>query len=158
MGTNFYLLEKPACDHCGRGATEGLHIGKSSGGWCFSLHVYPPDGRETYKLSDYGLGVASIMSPKDWEPLFKKYGVIDEYGRQVEPDEMMSIITDRLPTYGVEVDVHRRYYPNQPPGQGPHEGGAIEKDGRCLIRHQVDHSHCIGIGDGTWDMIVGEFS
>ncbi len=42
MGTNYYLHEKPDCECCGR-PFEALHIGKSSSGWCFSLHVMPED-------------------------------------------------------------------------------------------------------------------
>ena len=37
MGTNYYL-ETDACDKCGRGDGP-LHIGNSSAGWCFALHV-----------------------------------------------------------------------------------------------------------------------
>lgn len=39
MGTNYYLYEKPACACCGR-EFGSKHIGKSSGGWCFSLEMY----------------------------------------------------------------------------------------------------------------------
>lgn len=40
MGTNYYLrLKSEICPHCGRGDEGLLHIGKSSAGWCFSLHV-----------------------------------------------------------------------------------------------------------------------
>jgi hypothetical protein len=35
MGTNFYWLEKEPCDHCGRGASEGDHIGKRSAAGLF---------------------------------------------------------------------------------------------------------------------------
>lgn len=51
MGTNYYLHTKPDCECCGRGF-EPLHIGKSSGGWCFSLHVMPEDNINT--LDDWG--------------------------------------------------------------------------------------------------------
>ena len=40
MGTNYYLHKKPPCEACGHEPAP-LHIGKSSGGWCFSLHVIP---------------------------------------------------------------------------------------------------------------------
>jgi hypothetical protein len=44
MGTNYYLKGTPSCDHCGRGGDErGAHIGKSSGGWVFSLRVSDAD-------------------------------------------------------------------------------------------------------------------
>lgn len=154
MGTNYYLLEKPTCSHCGRGPTEGLHIGKSSAGWCFSLHVYPSGGRETYKLTDYGLGVESIMSPNDWKPLFEKYGIVNEYGDTITPADMMKIINNRFPNYAID----KKCYDPSPRGPASGVGGTTEKNGKVLIRHLVDHSHCIGHGAGTWDQIVGEFS
>ena len=44
MGTNFYWLAEPSpeCPTCHQRPveTERRHIGKSSAGWCFSLHVY----------------------------------------------------------------------------------------------------------------------
>lgn len=43
MGTNYYLEPKPPCQCCGR-PFEQLHIGKSSAGWCFALHVIPERG------------------------------------------------------------------------------------------------------------------
>jgi len=27
-----------------------------------------------------------------------------------------------------------------------------------LARHKVNDGHCIGHGEGTWDLIIGEFS
>jgi len=47
MGTNYYLVknERPPCPCCERTyVQERLHIGKSSGGWCFALHVIPEMG------------------------------------------------------------------------------------------------------------------
>ena len=38
MGTNYYWQESEPCAACGRGY-EQVHVGKSSAGWCFSLHV-----------------------------------------------------------------------------------------------------------------------
>ena len=46
MGTNYYLYQKPDCECCGR-PFEPLHIGKSSAGWCFALHIMPEDGIST---------------------------------------------------------------------------------------------------------------
>ena len=47
MGTNYYLYEgSEACPTCKR-PFEPLHIGKSSAGWCFSLHVIPEEGINT---------------------------------------------------------------------------------------------------------------
>lgn len=43
MGTNYYAEYQPPCPTCGR-QDPPLHIGKSSAGWCFSLHVIPELG------------------------------------------------------------------------------------------------------------------
>lgn len=81
MGTNYYLHTKPDCECCGR-PFESLHIGKSSGGWCFSLHVIPED---------------SINTLDDWRYLWNTEGAIirNEYGETISTDEMESVITDR---------------------------------------------------------------
>ena len=58
MGTNYYLHEPPTnkCEHCGRqDEKEPLHIGKSSVGWVFALHIIPEMG---------------IEDLEDWIPLF----------------------------------------------------------------------------------------
>jgi len=81
MGCNFYLTAKPPCDHCGR-AHERLHIGKSSAGWCFSLHVDPDNG---------------INDLDDWVRLWSEPGatIVNEYGETIAPDAMLKIITER---------------------------------------------------------------
>ncbi len=82
MGTNFYLQTiSNACKCCGRGdESEKLHIGKSSGGWCFSLHVDPFEG---------------INDLSDWiERMHTKGTVItNEYGETLSPPELLKIIT-----------------------------------------------------------------
>jgi len=114
MSTNYYLHKEPPCECCGR-PYESLHIGKSSAGWAFSLHVIPEDG---------------INDLDDWEALWSEDGayITDEYDMTIQPDEMMSIITER----------------------SWHDGP--------LLRHQIDGSFCIAHGRGTWDLIPGEFS
>jgi len=128
MGTNYYLKSSP-CPHCGR-AEEPLHIGKSSAGWCFSLHVIPEAG---------------INSLDDWLNLFTigSMEVYDEYGTQISKDEMVDVITNRSWIEPIEL--------------GPEDGHA-EPGPNNLVRCKVDGVHCIGHGEGTWDLIVGEFS
>lgn len=109
-----------------------LHIGKSSGGWCFCLHVYP---------DDHGL-------PKDldgWMEAFDRGTIVDEYGVVQDPTFMLAWISDR-------------------PGKEPPVWGAAEyrmnnavPGPRGLVRHAIQDGHCIGHGDGTYDLIVGEF-
>ena len=115
MGTNYFYSPRPPCAECGRHFDE-LHIGKSSGGWCFALHVIPDEG---------------INSLDDWKARFALPGssIQNEYGDVTTVEEMLSIITER------------------------------ERQGRLPLRHDpVDGRHCIGHGEGTWDLIAGEFS
>lgn len=90
MGTNYYWLPDP-CPTCGHG--ERLHIGKSSAGWCFSLHV----GREDFETEE---GI-----PRDldgWRALWHRPGsrIVDEYGAPHTPEQMEATIADRQPWNG----------------------------------------------------------
>lgn len=131
MGTNYYFYEKPPCPTCGHAGGERKHIGKSSGGWCFSLHVDPDDG---------------INSLDDWKHLFAQPGsyIKDEYGDQIPPPEMLEIITNRKWRTQLHGEQFHRENHSQPGPNG-------------LLRHQIG-SHCVGHGEGTWDLIRGEFS
>jgi len=92
MGTNYYLRGNPACPHCGRCPDQGLHIGKSSSGWTFGLRVYTDDA---WRVADFAAGIGQIHTLADWLPLFDRFGVLDEYGDEVEAAEMIEIITER---------------------------------------------------------------
>lgn len=87
MGTNYYLHQKQDCEACGR-PHEALHIGKSSYGWCFSLHVMPEDG---------------INSLDDWRRLWSQPGAFirDEYGDTITVENMEAIITERNHDHGL---------------------------------------------------------
>lgn len=80
VGTNYYLDLK-VCEHCGRGG-DRIHIGKSSVGWVFALHVYPDRG---------------IRDLEDYLPLFEAEGskITDEYGKPVTAWEMRCNIMAR---------------------------------------------------------------
>lgn len=136
MGTNYYIYSKP-CPTCGR-ADEIYHIGKSSGGWCFSLHVDPVNG---------------INDLSDIKKLWKGKIIKDEYGDEISKQGMLKLITKRScprddndAPYGYRSweDFHWRN--NSCPGLNG------------LVRHRIEEGHCIGHGEGTWDLIVGEFS
>lgn len=137
MGTN-YFLKPDACGHCGR-SDERKHIGKSSAGWCFALHVYPEDG---------------IRDLADWEPLFRKPGnkIEDEYRHPVMADAMIEHITKRSwkKTENIPFGYTNweDFYESNHAVPGP----------KNLIRHKADNRYCIGYGNGTWDLMIGEFS
>ena len=135
MGTNYYAIKskKPPCEHCGREYDDPrLHIGKSSGGWCFSLHVIPEEG---------------LNSLDDWKRYLTSGDVTieDEYGTPRTFEELMQTITERGRrdplTWSDEMLDRNHAIP------GPNN----------LVRHRIDQ-YCCGHGEGTWDLITGNFS
>jgi hypothetical protein len=112
MGTNYYVEAKPPCLHCNR-PYPIIHIGKSSAGWCFALHVYD-DG-------------VLPKTWKEWQYFVKDRVVRNEYGDIITESDLTDIVTKR-----------------------EWEGG--------LSRHVIDGQHCVGHGEGTYDLMVGEFS
>ncbi len=136
MGTNYYLYPKPPCSECGR-EYEQLHIGKSSGGWCFVLHVIPED--EIHDLSD-------------WQRLWTQEGsyIKDEYGTLITVEEMFDTIAKRGPgRHNGRID---------PWSPRDYEQNHAEPGPNGLVRCKLSNNHCIKHGSGTWDCIVGEFS
>jgi hypothetical protein len=152
MGTNYYLHQKtalPEPDH-----EVILHIGKSSGGWCFSLHVMPE------------LGINSLQ---DWIDLIEartSAGLVvikNEYDEEVSLQDLLNVITKRhgfasidenfkkgselmLPTWNYRDAEH--FLDRNHAIRGPNN----------LLRHRNDGRLCIGHGEGTWDLCTGEFS
>jgi hypothetical protein len=85
MGTNFYVEPLPPCECCGR-AYERKHIGKSSAGWCFSLHVYPDEG---------------INTLQDWKKYLEGKTIKDEYDRTITLPDLIERITERSHSRGL---------------------------------------------------------
>ena len=137
MGTNYYL-RYDCCERCGR-ADEQRHIGKSSFGWCFSLHVED-----------------ELNSLDDWKREFQKPNtrIYDEYPNPVTVEEMILIITERA---GAKSDLD---YPNQfyRSREEMMERNSAVPGPNGLLRHKIDSKHCVGHGEGAWDYIRGEFS
>jgi len=138
MGTNYYVEEEsktcPTCGHVEGG--DEIHIGKSSAGWCFSLHHIPD---------------LELVTLDSWSQFLKDKQIKDEYGGLVDHNDFMAIVLDRgrgisvwdeRPSgYTSWVAFHAQNYSIQ----GPHG----------LIRHR----DCVYHGDEEpWDMIEGEFS
>lgn len=155
MGTNFYLKrkdeEREPCPTCGQlpplDVPPRLHIGKSSGGWCFSLRVYPDDG------DAFEEPVGFPESLEDWKARFadERCFIEDEYGRVITAEDMLARITERAGSERALPDGYRSWHEfhhrnNSEPGPGN------------LLRHVADGTHCVGHGGGTWDLIAGEFS
>lgn len=135
MGTNYYYYDRGPCPHCNAKA-EPLHIGKSSCGWCFALHVYPDDKSKPQNLDD-------------WKILFQSGGYIEnEYSDRLDYDEMLCVITNR------------QWNRKQSDGFRPFDyiSNHAEPGPNGLARRKIEPGHCIEHGDGTWDLIIGEFS
>ena len=142
MGTNFYWYPKPPCKECGHVAEE-VHIGKSSSGWCFSLHVDPNEG-----INNLGDWIERFRRPNSY--------IRDEYGKAMTPEEMLERITERKGKPHEE----RQYLDSFYRGEADfHNRNHSERGPSGLLRHRIDGTgHCVGHGDGTYDYITGEFS
>lgn len=142
MGTNFYLHkpDKDVCPHCGRGTSDILHIGKSSAGWVFLLHVIPE---------------RDINDLPDWIREFEQGEIRDEYGGAVTVRMMLEHITDRAQSDVPWPDFKWPGYHNE---AHFHAMNNSERGPNILLRHRVDGMYCVGHGKGTWDLIAGDFS
>lgn len=128
MGTNFYFEKEPPCCRCGRGY-EMRHIGKSSAGWCFSLHV-----------DDF------IKSLDDMVKAWQGKKIVDECGEEIPEADMLRRIKDR--SWERKGPADPGWYHRNEAIPGPNG----------LARRAIDGRHCVGHGEGTWDLITGEFS
>lgn len=125
MGTNYYHVAETFDN-----VPDRIHIGKSSGGWCFALHV---DAEQ------------NINGLDDWKNKFMAANshIVNEYGDTVSVDEMLDIILNRKwkPHVVTPEFLDRNYAV-----LGPNN----------LLRSRVG-DYCFGHGDGTYDLIPGEF-
>lgn len=136
MGTNYYAHAN-VCSQCGR-SDERRHVGKSSAGWCFSLHVYPEDDLNT--LDDWR---------REWHGRILR----DEYSKDVDVADMLRTITERSWS-----QTERAAPFGYPSWQEFHRLNHSQPGPNGLVRHAIDGRHCIGHGAGTWDYCVGDFS
>lgn len=137
VSTNYYLLID-TCPHCGRCDEENrLHIGKSSGGWCFSLHVMPE--RDIHDLDD-------------WLPLLDTGQIVDEYGEKVTIQELLDVITNRHWTDWEQCNWEQCNHDEA----HFHERNNSERGPNGLLRHQIGR-YCVKHGAGTWDCLNGYF-
>ncbi len=139
MGTNYYAVmdeREIVCPHCDRPGYREFtrwHIGKSSGGWCFTLHVGSPEEPHIPKnLEEW---------KKAWE---RAMHLEDEYGMPLPISAMLDVITKRRWS---ERERDPEWYRSNHAIPGPNN----------LVRHELGNG-CIGHGDGTYDLIVGRFS
>ena len=135
MGMNFYTIQQTNLSSFLSGdssANDTYHIGKSSYGWVFSLHV--DHDRGIYDLDD--------MLPMLTD---SKRIIVDEDGKEISLVKLMLTIMgrsmDKLPT-----ELPSYYSRNAILGE------------KNLLRSELGHNHCVKHGAGTWDCIIGDFS
>ena len=137
MSCNYYLQKEPPCPHCGR-EYDKLHIGTSSAGWYFALHVIPE------------LGINTL---DDWRNLWSAPGavILDEYGKTVSMPDMELVITVR------QGSPKKSYKPYSSEDEMLRLNDCEWGDYN-LLRAKVGGYWCIGHGEGTWSYFIGEFS
>lgn len=145
MGTNYYAeVEKTStCECCGahKNVTE-LHVGKSSAGWCFSMHVHPEHG---------------INNFNDWVVILKNATIRDEYHDSISFDRMIDIITKREGHRSFDNwSYDSRIFPYRDE-QDFHNRNQSERGPNNLLRHRIG-DFCVGHGEGTYDYIARDFS
>lgn len=135
MGTNYYLERSEKCAHCGHETgKERLHIGKSSAGWAFGLHVIPEE--DINDLWDW---------VEKWEQPDTR--IVDEYGDEVTPYQMLkAIVLKRRPPSDYD-----QKYPFD------HALNGSEPTFNGLVRPRISR-YCEGHGHATWSKYPGEFS
>lgn len=133
MGTNYYL-EGGACGHCGQPLPDAprLHIGKSSMGWAFTLHIIPEDG---------------INNLFDWIERWERPNarIVDEYGRAVTPYDMLKTVVKR----------HRPEGPQMTPDDLARNHAFIGANNMLV---HVPDAHAEPHGMVMWSRCKGEFS
>ena len=143
MGTNYYAtVGGDPCKTCGHDpdACE-YHIGKSSMGWVFSLHVEPDDPDHPHTWAQ-------------WLKLLEQPGttIEDEYGAPWTLEEFRSTVEKRERAQGWET---------KPYGYNSwhdfHQANGSMEGPKGLLRGQLS-SHVAAHGEGTWDLVTGSFS
>lgn len=152
MGTNYYIAT--LCPHCNH-FEEKLHIGKSSYGWVFSLHV-------TDEIKTLGDWITRLTNLQIINGLQEK--IYDEYCAEITLLELLDVITKRgdmtnPPKEGTSAAEarlpHSQLYESW---DDFHIKNNSLFGPNGLYRHKIDGRHCVGHGDGTWDLISGTFS
>ena len=84
MSTNYYARRSvPTCPTCNH-TPKDLHIGKSSVGWCFALHVDPGESVIPADLA----GWQALLERDEWT-------IVDEYERPMTLPELLTVIAGR---------------------------------------------------------------
>lgn len=156
MSTNYYFVKGP-CPHCGQ-SSPSIHLGKSSGGWTFALKVDPDRGINSFQ------DVIGWLQKELSHPVAidVQCGIEDEYSRKLSLQEFIEVVADRQNPKVIKdgwdsfnTTLHRISYENE---AHFHEVNHSMRGPNGLLRRKIDGEHCIGHGEGTWDLCVGEYS
>lgn len=152
MGCNFYLVYNEIvdveCHCCGHVKQEKRkrHLGKSFGGWCYSLHVYPEEGLHDFVSICQEVGVC----------LGDGGYIEDEYGDEWTEDAWVADVEIRYRSLPIsEESVIKQGYKSL---QDFLDRNNAIIDPNNLLRHKIDGRYCIGHGGSTYDYLVGDFS
>jgi hypothetical protein len=143
MGTNYYWQPKQElCECCKRpleGQPESLHIGKSSGGWDFSMRIYP----------ELGINNISDWVGKWLEPGSKIY---NEYEDEETLEDMLRCVMLR-----------KRGRPIEDKPYGYDSWAEFHLQNQSMLSHSgllrpLLSTHCHSYGEGSWVYINRDFS
>lgn len=141
MSTNYYLK---------RPDSTTIHLGKSSIGWTFALHVYPGSN-----INDLSQTIANIeLEKKNNDSI-----IIDEYGKELTYHQFLEVVArrynPRIIKAGWESDWWSDFYDSE---EHFHQCNNSVRGPSGLLRRKIEEKgFCIGHGYGTWDYCVGEF-
>lgn len=124
MGTNYYARVNLG------GPVLRVHIGKSSRGWCFGLHV-----------------TDEITSLDDWRAVFAQplVSIVDEYDEIIPASAMLDIITKRT---GRTMPLDAEWLHRNHAALGPNN----------LARHTYKATLPPNPATDTYDLCTGDFS
>lgn len=90
MGRNFYWSDETQEERQEEREKHWLHIGKSSAGWLFSMHVIPSEDIESWN---------------DWQSVLQASGkIFDDSHNVVTFEELRQIVEDRSAKHPLEFD------------------------------------------------------
>ncbi len=98
MGTNYYTKTEK-CSTCGN-KPEGIHLGKSSGGWQFSFQY---NGGRYYK---------NVAEMREW---LKDKNIENEYGEEVPYKDFWAMVEEKQK---IEFKNHAEYMQREYPQSG----------------------------------------
>jgi hypothetical protein len=159
MGTNYYLatLNEEYDAKCPiKRKTEArynmTHLGKSSGGWTFALHVYPE--RSIYTLDCW---VREMQEYDSKDSLL----IFDEYYQTHTLQEFLNVVRDRHSDETWDEMEKRikesKFYNDYTNLDSFLARNHAVRGPNFLLRRKLDDYHCISYGEGTWDHVIGEF-